>query len=440
MDSLNSQIPVPKSNNQRIIIIGGGFGGIRLAQKLKNKGFQVVMFDRHNYHTFQPLLYQVATAGLEPDSIAGSLRQQLENMKDFYFRMANVYSINPDENTIETEIGNLSYDYLVIATGSKTNYYGNESIMENGFPLKQIPQALDLRSHILQNFEKAVIETNPAQLKRQMNIVIVGGGPTGVELAGAIGELKRSVLPKDYPELDFSQMQITLIEGQGRLLSGMSDKSAVKALEYVKKFGVGVKLNQIVESYDGQVAKLKNGETIETTTLIWAAGVQGNVPDGINPDTIERSRIIVNEYNLMKGSHNVFAIGDVAILKTPDNPNGYPMLAPVAIQQGLNLAKNLVAIKKGKALTPYKFSNQGTMATIGRNKAVVDLPGNITVGGLMAWLIWMFVHLMSIIGLRNKLVIFSNWAWNYFTYDRGTRLIIRKFDPKNKIKEEHVEL
>lgn len=425
-------VPVPKSDKPRVIIIGGGFAGIKLAKNLRNLPLQVVLFDRNNYHTFQPLLYQVATAGLEPDSIADPLRKQLESAKNFYFRMGEVYSIIPEDKIIKTEIGDLNYDYLVIATGSKTNYFGNRSIMDHAFPLKQIPQALDLRSHILQNFEAATITTDEEEIRSRMNIAIVGGGPTGVEVAGALGELKKSVLPNDYPELDFRDMKITLIEGTGRLLNGMSDSASERALRYLKKFDVEVVLNTLVESYDGLKATLNNKTVFDTHTLIWAAGVEGNHPFGLPAEAMVRGRIAVDEYNCVKGLENVYAIGDIAQMESEEYPNGHPMLAPVAIQQGANLAINIKRMLRDKALKPFEYKDKGSMATIGRNKAVVDLPGNVRLGGLIAWAIWMFVHLISIIGFRNKLIVFSNWVWNYFTYDKGTRLIIRRFVPKIK--------
>ncbi|MEO1053191.1 MAG: NAD(P)/FAD-dependent oxidoreductase [Bacteroidota bacterium] len=432
-------IPVPSSVNPRLIIIGGGFAGIKIAKGLRKAGLQVVLFDRNNYHTFQPLLYQVATAGLEPDSIAGPLRQQLESYKDYYFRMAQVFGVDPDKKVIFTEIGALDYDYLVIACGSKTNYFGNESIMENSFPLKQIPQALDLRSHILQNFEEAVITRSGEKLQSQMNVVIVGGGPTGVEVAGALGELKKNVLPKDYPELNLERMKIYLVEGQGRLLGGMSEVSGERALKYLKRFDVNVRLNTLVKFYDGVKATLDDGTEIETHTLVWAAGVEGNIIDGLDESAIERGRILVDHFNRVVGYDDIFAVGDVAMMKDDAHPSGHPMLAQVAMQQGDNLAHNLKKLIKHEAMKPFSYNDKGSMATIGRNKAVVDLSKNLKFGGFFAWLLWMFIHLISIIGLRNKLVIFSNWVWNYFTYDRGTRLIIRRFTPKFKIRSEQAK-
>ncbi|MEM9858710.1 MAG: NAD(P)/FAD-dependent oxidoreductase, partial [Bacteroidota bacterium] len=398
--------------------------------------FQIVLFDRNNYHTFQPLLYQVATAGLEPDSIADPLRKQLEPAKNFFFRMGEVLEVNPAANTISTEIGELNYDYLVIATGSRTNFFGNTSLMQHAFPLKQIPQALDLRSHILQNFEAATITEDLMEKKSRMNIVVVGGGPTGVEVAGALGELKRSILPKDYPELDFSKMSIILLEASSRLLGGMSDKSSERALRYLKKFHVDVYLNTLVETYDGKSAKLSNGEQINTHTLIWGAGVKGNYPDGLPDQAIEKSRILVDEFSRVIETDNIFAIGDIASMKTEDYPQGHPMLAPVAIQQGDHLAINLKNITQHKPFKPFKYFDKGSMATVGRNKAVVDFPRSGTLGGFPAWMVWMFIHLISIIGFRNKLIVFLNWVWNYFTYDKGTRLIIRKFVPSKLRKKE----
>lgn len=422
---------IPESSKPRVVIIGGGFAGIKLAKGLTQKHFQTVMLDRHNYHTFQPLLYQVATAGLEPDSIAGPLRKTLDDQEDFYFRMAKVTRINPAAKTISTLVGDLSYDYLVLATGTLTNFFGNDGLRDLSFPIKQIPQALDLRSHMLQNFEKAVMtKRNESEMEGLMNFVIVGGGPTGVEVAGALSELKRNVLPDDYPELDFSKMHIYLVEGLDRLLNGMTVKSGEKAVKYLKKFGVEILLGKIVKTYDGKTVFFDDGTTINSDTLIWAAGVKGNVLEGLDSTSVERGRFIVNEFNEIKGYQDIFAIGDVAAMITEKNPKGHPQLAPVAIQQGRRLAKNLIRREKGKKMKPFSYRDKGSMATIGRNKAVVDLPTGQQFGGFVAWLIWMFIHLVSIIGFRNKLVVLSNWVWNYFTYDRGIRLIIRPFVKK----------
>ena len=431
----DNQIKIPATNQPRLVIIGGGFGGIKLAFGLKKKGFQVVLFDRNNYHTFQPLLYQVATAGLEPDSVAGPLRKQLEPDPDFFFRMAEVRRIDTKNKTIDTGIGELPYNYLVLALGSQTNYYGISSIIENSFPIKQVTHALDFRHHLLQNFEAAVNKENPEGLEKYLNIVIAGGGPTGVEIAGALGELKKSVLPKDYPEMDFSGMKIILVEGMDRLLGAMRKKSSERARKYLEKFGVKIRLNTLVSSFDGNYVGLSNGEYIVSRSLLWASGVKGNIIEGLPHKSIENNRIRVDEYNRVLGTKEVYAIGDIALMKTPDYPKGHPMVAPVAIQQARLLSRNLHKMQKENHLQNFRYTNKGVMATIGRNKAVVDLPGKISLGGVPAWTIWMFVHLISIYGLRNKLVVFINWAYNYFTYDKGTRLIIRRFTPKF-VKEE----
>ncbi len=426
---------IPDIGKPRIVIIGGGFAGIQMVKNLKTKDVQIVMLDRHNYHTFQPLLYQVATAGLEPDSIAGPLRKVFDNYKNFFFRLAQVQSVSPDEKIVHTNIGNIKYDQLIIATGTQTNYFGNKAVEAIGFPLKQVPQALNLRSHILQNLERAVTLENQDEIDSLMNFVIVGGGPTGVELAGALGELKKHVLPTDYPELNFNLMNIYLVEGLPKLLSGMSEKASQRALhDLEKRFKVTVKLNTMVKDFDGSLVTLANGETLRTETLIWAAGVKGVIIEGLDKATVERSRFLVDEYNRIKGYDNIFAIGDVAAMVTEDNPKGHPQLAPVAMQQGKNLGKNLTRMFAGKELKPFKYLDKGSMATIGRNRAVADLPGNISIGGIFAWFTWMFIHLMYLVSFRQKLVVLGNWMWNYFTYDRGTRLIIRPFDYQRNVR------
>lgn len=425
-------LDIPKNGRKRIIIIGGGFGGIQLAKTLKKSDYQIVMIDRHNYHTFQPLLYQVATAGLEPDSIAGALRQLFESHEEFYFRMARVTEIDFAGKKIKTLVGELDYDLLVIANGSKTNYFGDENLYKRTFPLKRIPQALDLRSHMLQNFEQTVMAPDHEEKDRLTNFVIVGGGPTGVEVAGALGELKKHVLPKDYPDIDFNIMNLHLVDAGERLLAGMSEKSSEKALKYVEGFDVNVRLNTLVKEYDGNDVHLSDGTVIPAKTVIWAAGVRGNLIDGIPDSQIAKGRIKVNSFNQVEGEDSVYAIGDIALMSTDENPAGHPMLAPVAMQQAINLGKNLKRPDKAK-WRPFSYKDKGSMATIGRNRAVVDLP-KFQFGGFFAWLVWMFVHLMSIIGFRNRLVVLSNWIWNYFTYDRGTRLIIRTFYRKKDFK------
>lgn len=432
---------LPDIGKPRVVVIGGGFAGIQLVKHLRMKDVQVVMLDRHNYHTFQPLLYQVATAGLEPDSIAGPLRKIFEDEQNFFFRMATVDHIDPDRQIVHTTIGEIAYDYLVVAVGTQTNYFGNKSIQKLAFPLKQVPQALNLRSHILQNFEKAVTSNSEEEIDRLTNFVIVGGGPTGVELAGALGELKKYVLPRDYPELDFKVMKVYLVEGLERLLPTMSEKSGHRAeKDLTERFDTTVKLNTMVEDYDGYEVTLNNGETIISETLVWAAGVQGAILPGLDKATVEKGRYEVNEFNLVNGYDNIYAIGDIAAMYTEDYPKGHPQVAPVAMQQGEQLGKNLSRMLREKELKPFSYLNKGYMATIGRNRAVADLPGNIKFGGFFAWLSWMFVHLLFLVSFRQKIITLGNWIWNYFTFDRGTRLIIRPFNYRRTVDDKKSEL
>lgn len=423
-------IDVPVVNLPRVVIVGGGFAGLELAKKLRNR-FQVVLIDKNNYHTFQPLLYQVATAGIEPDSIVYPLRKIFKGYKNFHFRMAAATGIVPGENLLKTSIGDLHFDHLVIATGSNTNYFGMEKLRDYSMPMKGVNEALDLRSCILQNFEEALLTSDPAERDALMTFVIAGGGPTGVELAGALGELKKHVLPKDYPELDFRRMQIHLIESAPRVLATMGEKASAHSQEFLKQLGVQVHTKTLVKDYDGRNVTTDPIKDLRTATLIWTAGVVGvNIP-GLPEGAIHRSgRIVVDQYNLVQGTKNVYAIGDVAYMETKDSPKGHPMVAQVAIQQGRNVGKNLVFAQKEKPLRPFYYHDKGSMATIGRNRAVVESPF-VTTNGFFAWLIWMFVHLMSLVGFRNRVVVLFNWLVNYISYDRGIRLIIRPFIPKS---------
>lgn len=424
----NYTLNIPESEKPRLVIAGGGFGGIHLLKKLDLKNFQVVMLDRYNYHTFQPLLYQVATAGLEPDSVAGPLRKLLEKNKEIFFRMVKVEAVNTAENLVETAAGRLAYDYLIVATGAEINFFGNKNIAKNAFPLKQITHALDLRSHVFQQFEK--LEIQKRKDKGFTTFVVVGAGPTGVEVSGALAELTTHVLPKDYPDLDISKVEIFLIEGVDKVLPAMSKESGEKARRYLEKMGVTIMLDTMIEEYDGKTAKLSNGKEIKTDTLIWAAGVKGNLPDGFGQDSIEKGKLRVNEYNQVYRSdeaifENIFAIGDAALMKTEKYPKGHPGVAQVAIQQGKQVAKNLNRTVQNQAFQAFKYLNKGVLATIGRNKAVADFPGNLRISGIIGWWLWIVVHLMFLVGFRNKVVAFANWAWNYFTFDRGIRLILR---------------
>lgn len=424
-----------KTQFPKIIIIGGGFGGIQLAKKLKNKEVEVLMLDRHNYHTFQPLLYQVATGGLEPDSIAFPLRKIFNNQKNFNFRVADVQKINPEQNIVHTDIGDFSYDYLVMATGSETNFFGQKEIEHFAMPMKTVPEALNLRSLILQNFEEALIEKNPEKKEALMTFVVVGGGPTGVETAGALAELKNHVLINDYPELDIHKMKIYLIEGSERVLESFSEQASKKAKEFLQNMGVIVIEKTRVNHYDGEKVIYNDTESIATKGVIWSAGVKGALIEGLEKAQIVRGgRIKTTNYNLVEGYENVFAIGDLAYMETPEWPHGHPGVAQVAIQQGQQLAKNLIKIINHEEPKAFDYFDKGSMATVGRNKAVVDLQF-LKFQGFFAWLTWMFIHLLFLVGFRNKLVTLMNWIVNYFSYDRGTRVIIRKFNRQSMTEE-----
>ncbi len=433
-------VNIPETEQKRVVIVGAGFGGLKLARKIYHKGFQVVLIDRNNYHQFQPLFYQVATSGLEPSSISFPLRKVFQKIKNVHIRIAEVEKILSEENLLETTLGTVWYDYLVIATGATTNFFGMPGFEENGIPMKSVSEALFLRNSLLQNFEVAVTERKLEELKRQLSIVVVGGGPTGVEVCGALAEMKKFVLPKDYPELDFSLMNITLVEAADQLLSGMSKHAAQKSKMYLENLGISVRLNCKVVDFDGSVVKLESGESFNTKILIWAAGIKGQMPEGINPDTIVRgNRIKVDQYNRVVGYENIFAIGDIAYMETNTYPYGHPQVAQVALQQATQLAANLQAIRDGKELQAYQYVDKGSMATIGRNRAVADLH-LLKFGGFIAWLIWMFVHLMSIVGVKNRLLIFINWFWNYVTYDQSLRLIIRPIVRTKKGGKQQIEV
>lgn len=411
----------------RIIIIGGGFAGLEAAKELNGFKAQVVLFDRYNHHTFQPLLYQVATSGLETSSIVFPFRKRFAKQRDFYFRLGEVKSIKPEENYIETSIGGIKYDYLVIANGVTTNYYGMKDVEEHAVPMKSIIDAIKLRNNIIRNFEMALLTDDPEMMNSLMDFVIVGGGPTGVELAGALAELKQHVFPKDYPELEMSHMDIHLVEATPRLLNGMSEKASQKSLEYLQKMGVKVHLNCAVKSYDGHEVIFNTGEKLITRTLIWAAGVKGQPIEGLAEETITRNgRIRVDEFNRVKGYTNIFCVGDSAVMEgDPNFPQGHPMMAPPAMQQGKLVAKNIKRIIQNKPIKPFRYTHKGSMATVGRNLAVVDLKAYKT-QGFFAWFIWMFVHLISIIGFRNKVFVLFSWLWSYFSYDKSNRLIISR--------------
>lgn len=416
----------------KIVIIGGGFGGLRLARKFNNRpGFDIMLIDKFNYHQFQPLFYQVATAGLDASNISFPLRKVFHKSSNVHFRMAEVKEIVSAQNKIITEIGEIEYDVLVIATGADTNFFGNAEMAANALPMKSTVEAIELRHRILKNFEDATAESDPLELQRLMNVVVVGGGPTGVELSGAIADMRRFVLPKDYPELDFSQMKIMLLEGSPKTLGMMSAKSSDESCNYLKRLGVEVHTNALLTSYDGRTATLKDGNKIETALVIWAAGIKGNVLPGIDPSLIVGgNRIRVDRHCLVIGSDNIYAIGDVAAIEgDAAYPNGHPQVAPVAMQQADMLAQNLKLIKmksNDDRREEFVYNDKGSMATVGRKLAVVDVPKpKLHFGGFFAWLIWMFLHLMLILGVKNRLSIFFNWLYAYFTKDQNLRLIFK---------------
>jgi NADH:quinone reductase (non-electrogenic) len=414
----------------KVIIVGGGFAGLKLARRLaKQADIQVLLIDKNNYHQFQPLFYQVATAGLDASNISFPLRKIFQKTANIHFRLTSLIGIKSAEHKIVTDIGEFEYDVLVIATGADTNFFGNEMIRNASFAMKTTAEALRLRHHIIENFEHALIAKDNDELQRRMTIVVVGGGPTGVELSGAIAEMRKYILPRDYPELDFSMMKIYLIEGSPKTLGVMSKQSSDQSCKYLNKLGVIVKTNSVVKNYDGVTVTLSTGETIGSNTVIWAAGVKGNVPGGIDPSLIVKgNRIKVDRYNKVLGLENIYAIGDVAYMETPKYPHGHPQLANVAINQAKNLAINLRhQVNGNKHLqSEFEYHDKGTMATVGRNLAVVDIPKpRLHFGGWIAWLIWMGLHLMLILGVKNKLQIFINWLYKYFTYDQNLRLLIR---------------
>jgi NADH dehydrogenase len=423
---------IPTSKYPRIVIIGGGFAGIALSKKLRNKNVQVVLIDKHNYHTFQPLLYQVATGGLEAGSIAYPIRKVIQEYKDFYFRLTSVKEIDTKHQKIITEIGDLHYDYLVIASGSKTNYFGNKEIERNSMSMKTIPQSLNIRSLILENFEQAVLTKNQADRNTLINFVLVGAGPTGVELAGALAEMKKAILQKDYPDLDIDKMQINLIQSCDRILNTMSEKSSAAAEKFLLDLGVKIWKNVRVTNYDGRTITTNTDLTFDSATVIWTAGVQGVKIVGLDSKSfVEKvDRVRVNQYNQVVGYDNIFAIGDICSMETEKYPQGHPMMAQPAIQQGKLLGENLIKLIQKKTMIPFEYNDKGSMATIGRNLAVVDLP-HYHFSGIFAWFVWMFVHLFSLIGFKNKAVVFLNWVYNYIKFDREGRLIIRPFKKKS---------
>ena len=408
-------------HNKHIVIIGGGFAGLQLCRKLRNKkGFEITLIDRENHHMFQPLFYQVATARLEPSSISFPFRKIFQRAKNINFLMANVEQIVPEKNTLLTDQGEIAFDQLVIATGAYTNFFGNESVQEHSLSMKTTHEAIFIRNHMLMNFERMMEKKDKEGSK---HIVVVGGGPTGVELAGSFAEMKKTILPKDYPRLNVADIKIYMIEGADYPLNVMSDKSKKSAKRYLEDLGVEVITNTFVNNYDGEKVVLSSGDEIVSNNVIWAAGVKGNYVQGLNEGIEQKgNRYKVNRQNKIDGYDNIYALGDVAYMETEKFPQGHPQVANVAINQANTLAKNL--LKPSATPTDFVYKDLGSMATVGKHKAVVDLPF-MSINGFVAWFIWMFLHLMLILSVRNKLIIFINWAWSYLTRDTSLRLILK---------------
>ncbi len=428
-----ANINIPDSTQPRVVIVGGGFGGLTLADKMSKMNFQVILIDKNNFHQFQPLFYQVAMAGLEPSSILFPLRKLFQKRKNVFIRVTTVTKVDTRHKRIHTLLGELHYDHLVLAIGADTNFFGNEKIARKAFSMKSVGEALTLRNKIFYDYERAITTMDYKERQGLIDIVIVGGGPTGVEVAGALAEMKKYIIPKDYTELDTNEIDIYLIQGGDCLLKGMSVEASQKAEEFLKELGVIIKLNSRVEDFDGKHVHIKGGEKIQANKVIWAAGIKGNTVAGLPEESIVwGGRIKVDRENRVAGVENVYAIGDIAYMEEPDYPKGHPQVAQVAIQQGKNLAYNFKLQAKEKPFKPFKYKDLGSMATIGRNRAVVDLP-KFKFQGFFAWIVWLFVHLFSLIGMKNRVFVFINWVWNYFTYDQSLRLIIR---PKNRIEKE----
>ena len=423
-------INIPQSPLPRVVIAGGGFGGLKLAQELDSRRFQVILIDHHNYHQFPPLIYQVASSGLEPSSIAFPFRSALRKKTGFVFRLAEVQGVAPERNLLLTSVGEVKYDYLILACGGTTNFFGNDQIARHSLPMKTLYESMNLRNVLLQNIEKALVSDDEERRNALLTVAIVGGGPSGVEIAGALAEMKRYVLPKDYPYLDSSLFRIHLLDASPRLLQAMSERSSETAARGLREMGVEIHTGTMVSDYDGKTLRLSDGSEMKTRTVIWVSGIVANTVEGIQAEALGRGRrILVDEHNEVKGLTNVFAIGDQCLMTADANyPNGHPQLAQVAIQQARLLARNLRARQEGKPLSPFHYKDLGSMATIGRNRAVAEIRG-AKWGGFTAWMLWLVVHLRSILSVRNKVIVLLNWIWNYVTYDRSLRLILKRNIP-----------
>ena len=424
MSAQNYLLNIPETSEKRVVIVGGGFGGLKLALKLHKKNFQIVLLDKNNYHLFQPLLYQVAMSGLEPSAISFPLRKVFQKT-GIHYRMAELETIIPEKNELVTDIGRLKYDYLVLATGARTNFFNQEKIEKYTLQMKSAPDALYIRNQTLKNFEKALNQSHEEDVKSYLNVAIIGGGPTGVELAGAMAEMKKYVLPKDYPELDMNNMKIMLYEASPRLLAGMSETASKVAKGYLDKLGVEVHTGTPVLDYDGRTLSLPGGVSVDVKTVIWAAGITSARINGMSETAYGRNnRLLVNSYNQVTGYQNIFAVGDNSIMIDATYPNGHPQVAQVALQQAQYMAKNLSSLIKNKQMKPFHYIDKGSMATVGRHLAVADLPF-AKFKGYFAWLLWSIVHLLSIVGVKNKVFVLLNWSWKYITYDQSLRLLVK---------------
>lgn len=427
-------INIQRNQKKRVVIVGGGLGGLRLAEDLYGSGMQVVLIDKNNFHQFPPLIYQIASAGIDPSSISFPFRQIFRKRKDFYFRMAEARMVDTEKKILQTSIGKIDYDYLVLAAGATTNFFGYKNIEEWAIPMKTVPEAMGLRNALLSNFERALTCATEEERQELLNVVIVGGGATGVEIAGALAEMRRYVIPYDYPDMDSSLMHIYLIEAGDRLLAGLSQESSQKAYEFLKSMGVDIQFGKMVTDYRDHKVIMKDGTEIPTRTFLWVSGIRANAMPGIDESHMGRGfRFKVDEYNRIPGVDDVFAIGDQC-LQTSDAAyqNGHPQVAQVAIQQAKNLAKNLKRIVRGadsSALTAFHYKNLGSMATIGRNKAVVEI-GKFRSQGFFAWVLWLVVHLRSILGVKNKMMVLLNWLWKYVSYNDSIRMITYATKPR----------
>lgn len=427
-------INIQRNQKKRVVIVGGGLGGLRLAEDLYGSGMQVVLIDKNNFHQFPPLIYQIASAGIDPSSISFPFRQIFRKRKDFYFRMAEARMVDTEKKILQTSIGKIDYDYLVLAAGATTNFFGNKNIEEWAIPMKTVPEAMGLRNALLSNFERALTCATEEERQELLNVVIVGGGATGVEIAGALSEMKRYVIPYDYPDMDSSLMHIYLIEAGDRLLAGLSQESSQKAYDFLKSMGVDIQFGKMVTDYRDHKVIMKDGTEIPTRTFLWVSGIRANAMPGIDESHLGRGfRFKVDEFNRIPGVEDVFAIGDQC-LQTSDAayPNGHPQVAQVAIQQAKNLAKNLKLINQGadsSELTAFRYKNLGSMATIGRNKAVVEI-GKFRSQGFFAWVLWLVVHLRSILGVKNKMMVLLNWLWKYVSYNDSIRMITYATKPR----------